>query len=335
MASYKLLPEWAPQAAVLIVIPPRESDWDYCYDDVLSFYSDLINLVSDYQHATVTYTDTDILEQLPKKTNINYFHIPTNDTWVRDFGPITVKSDVGLAFVDFGFNGWGLKFASDRDNQFTKELVRQTFKEYGYELADMILEGGSIEYDDRGTLMTTSECLLSPNRNPHLSKEAVEVKLKSWLGIDRILWLDHGYLSGDDTDSHIDTLARFCSPDTIAYVACGNPDDEHYEALKAMETQLKTFRDRNGNPYHLVPLPMTDPIFDPEDGHRLPATYANFLIMNDVVLMPAYGDPHDAEAQERLQSCFPERMVVAIDCSVLIRQHGSLHCSTMQIPSLF
>ncbi len=330
--AYRLLPEWAPQASVLIVIPPRESDWNYCYDDVIAFYTELILLAGKYQHVTVTYTDADIVDTLPKKENIAYFHIPTNDTWVRDFGPITV-TEAGIAtFLDFGFNGWGLKFASNLDNQFTKALKAHTFDDYGYLLADMILEGGSIEYDDNGTLMTTSECLLSPNRNPHLSKAEVETKLKSWFGVEQVLWVDHGYLAGDDTDSHIDTLARFCTKDTIAYVQCSDRNDEHYEALRAMETQLQSFRDRDGNPYRLVPLPMTHPILDADDGHRLPATYANFLIMNDVVIMPTYDDPNDALARERLQSCFSDRKVITIDCSVLIRQHGSLHCSTMQIP---
>ena len=332
--AYTLLPEWAPQASVLIVIPPKESDWAYCYDDVLSFYIELINLVSEHQHTTVTYTDAETLALLPKKSNVSYFQIPTNDTWVRDFGPITVKESGKLTFLDFGFNGWGLKFASNFDNQFTKALKQVSFEDYDYRLADIILEGGSLEYDDNGTLMTTSECLLSPNRNPHLSKEAVEAKLKSWFGIERVLWVDHGYLSGDDTDSHIDTLARFCTKDTIAYVKCDDQNDEHYEALKAMEVQLQTFRDKDGNPYRLVPLPMTDAIFDEEDGHRLPATYANFLIMNDVVIMPTYNDPHDEEAKANLQSCFGDKKVVTIDCSILIRQHGSLHCSTMQIPSV-
>jgi len=330
--AYRLLPEWAPQASVLIVIPPMESDWAYCYDDVLAFYIRLIDMVSDHQHATVTYSDTDIFAKLPQKESIDYFHIPTNDTWVRDFGPITVRNDKELVFLDFGFNGWGLKFASNLDNQFTKTLKTRSFSAYSYQLADMVLEGGSIEYDDNGTLMTTSECLLSPNRNPWLSKEEVEKKMKAWFGIEQVLWLDHGYLAGDDTDSHIDTLARFCTKDTIAYVQSTDPEDEHHEALGAMEKQLQTFRNKDGYPYKLVPLPMTDPIFDAEDGHRLPATYANFLIMNDIVIMPTYDDVHDDLAIERLQSCFVDKKVVTIDCSVLIRQHGSLHCSTMQIP---
>jgi agmatine deiminase len=239
-----------------------------------------------------------------------------------------------LTFLDFGFNGWGLKFASNLDNQFTKRLKALDFAAYDYTLADIIMEGGSLEYDDNGTLMTTSECLLSPNRNPHLSKSRIEEKLKAWFGVEQVLWLDHGYLAGDDTDSHIDTLARFCTKETIAYVQSRDPLDEHHAALCAMEEQLKSFKDRNGNPYRLVPLPMTDAIYDDDDGHRLPATYANFLILNDVVLMPTYNDQHDDEAQAELQRCFDDKKVIGIDCSVLIRQHGSLHCSTMQIPKV-
>jgi len=327
----KILPEWAPQASILIVIPPKESDWSDCFDEVLDFYIDLINLISKYQHATVTYSDDFVFKLIPKNRNISSIKIETNDTWVRDFGPITVLEKKRLVFLDFGFNGWGLKFASYKDNQYTKELKNHAFQEYGYRLADIIFEGGSIEYDDNCTIMTTAECLLSPNRNPHLSKAEIEEKLKEYFGVKNILWLNHGYLAGDDTDSHIDTLARFCSKETIAYLQCLDKEDEHYNELKLMEDELKTFKDVDGNSYSLVPLPMTRAIYD-EEGQRLPATYANFLIMNDVVIMPTYSDPNDGLAKSQLQKCFKDKEIITIDCSILIRQHGSLHCSTMQIP---
>ena len=181
--------------------------------------------------------------------------------------------------------------------------------------------------------MTTSECLLSANRNEYLNRQEIETRLKSLLHADRVLWLDHGYLAGDDTDSHIDTLARFCPDDTIVYVACNDIGDEHYDALQKMEEQLYTFRTAEGKPYRLLPLPLPDAIFD-EDGERLPATYANFLVINDAVLMPTYNQPvKDVQALRVLQKAFPQHAVTGIDCRVLIRQHGSLHCCTMQYPA--
>lgn len=327
----QIVPEWAEQSSVLVVVPPKESDWSSCFEEVVEFYIKLIKLMSQYGHITVTATDNFILKKLPKNNNISAFKIATNDTWVRDFGPITVIQDSKPLFLDFGFNGWGLKFASNYDNQFTKELKKVAFFEYKYKLADIILEGGSIEYDGNGTIMTTSECLLSPNRNPHLSKEDINKKLKEYFGIQNVLWVNHGYLAGDDTDSHIDTLARFCPENTIAYVQCLDVNDEHYQELFLMQEELKSFKNIDGKSYNLVPLPMTRAIYD-EDGYRLPATYANFLIMNRVVIMPTYSDQNDEPAKLQLQKCFKDKEVVAMDCSVLIKQHGSLHCSTMQIP---
>ena len=202
---------------------------------------------------------------------------------------------------------------------------------------DFVFEGGSIESDGRGTLLTTSECLLSPHRNPSLTRQEIEQRLLHYFHAQRVLWLDHGYLAGDDTDSHIDTLARLCPGDTILYVQCSDPSDEHYNALRAMEDQLRTFTVLGASPaeehYRLLPLPLPSPIYDPDDGHRLPATYANFLILNSAVLLPTYGQPaNDDLARRQLQRAFPRHDIVPVDCRVLIRQHGSLHCSTMQFP---
>lgn len=197
---------------------------------------------------------------------------------------------------------------------------------------NLVLEGGGIETDGEGTLLTTEACLLNPNRNPTLSRAEVEAQLGEDFGVDRVLWLANGHLEGDDTDSHIDTLARFCNPTTIAYVRCDDSNDPHYEALAAMEQELQAFRQRNGDPYRLIPLPWPQACFDPEDGHRLPATYANFLIINQAVLVPTYGDPADATALSALAVAFPEHTLIPIECVSVIRQHGSLHCLTMQLP---
>ena len=193
-----------------------------------------------------------------------------------------------------------------------------------------VLEGGSIESDGAGTLMTTSQCLLSPNRNEHLTQPQVEEFLKSSFGVERVLWINHGYLAGDDTDSHVDTLARFCDVDTIAYVQCDDKTDEHYASLKLMERELKSFKTLEGNPYRLIPLPMADARYEGEQ--RLPATYANFLIVNGALLVPTYRSPKDEQALSALREAFPDREVVGVDCSALIHQHGSLHCVTMQLP---
>jgi agmatine deiminase len=243
--------------------------------------------------------------------------MPTNDTWSRDFGPITVIEDDRPVLLDFGFNGWGLKFAANFDNRITGNLTQAgVFSDQEVRIPGLILEGGSIESDGAGTLLTTSECLLDANRNPHLGRVEIESTL--------------GRLFGS-TDSHIDTLARLCPDDTIAYVRCDDPQDEHFTALAAMEAELQAFRTRDGRPYRLLPLPWPTACFD-EDGQRLPATYANFLVINEAVLVPTYQDQQDTAALETIARAFPQRKVIGIDCLPLILQHGSLHCVTMQIP---
>lgn len=334
--SILLPPEWAPQSGVMITWPHEETDWAYMLDEAVACFKDLAREISKRERLLIVCKDESAVRQAlgdVMNDNITFRVMETNDTWARDHGPITVFVEGEPTLYDFQFNGWGLKFASNYDNQITRKLYSaDTFSSrVGYaNLLHYVLEGGSIESDGQGTLMTTAECLLSKNRNEHLQKEEVEEFLKSIFGLERILWVNHGYLAGDDTDSHVDTLVRFCDAKTIAYVKCDDPSDEHYEALKAMEDELKSFRDMDGNPYRLVALPMAEKRY--EDDFRLPATYANFLIMNGAVLMPTYRSERDAEAIAALQSAFPDREVVGVDCSALIHQHGSLHCVTMQMP---
>jgi agmatine deiminase len=235
--------------------------------------------------------------------------------------------------LDYEFNGWGGKYAYALDNLITRRLHTQgAFGAAPLETVNLILEGGSIEVDGQGTLLTTARCLLAPTRNHGRTRAQIETTLAEQLGITRFLWLEHGYLAGDDTDSHIDTLARLCDANTIAYVTCDDPADEHYAELQAMEKELQAFRTAAGQPYRLVPLPWPRARYD-DGGARMPATYANFLIINDAVLVPTYDDPADQIALERLRDCFPGRTVIGIDCLPLIYQHGSLHCVTMQIPA--
>jgi len=259
-----------------------------------------------------------------------FCYADSNDVWARDHGPITVSDSSSLKMLDFQFNGWGDKYAFDLDNAINQQMAADGLFSAEYEAVPFILEGGSIETDGKGTLLTTEHCLLSPKRNPQFSIETLTSQLKTYLGTDNILWLKHGQLSGDDTDGHIDTLARFCNETTIAYCSC-KPTDEHYNELKAMEDELKTMKNSHGNTYQLIDLPLPDPVYD-DDGKRLPATYANFLIINQAVLVPVYNDPQDQPVLDKLSSVFTDRQVIGINCLPIIEQYGSLHCLTMQLP---
>ena len=332
--------EWHRQCAVQLTWPHEATDWQPILQDVTRCYLDMAREISARTHLIIITPEPARVREslelaLPADClqRITLHQMPTNDTWARDHGFITLLSPDGPRLLDFQFNGWGQKFAADLDNQICRRMNEQGILEGTYEdHLDFVLEGGSIESDGQGTILTTSQCLLAPHRNQPLTQADIEERLLRWFHADRILWLDHGYLAGDDTDSHIDTLARLCPDDTIAYVQCTDQADEHYDELHLMEEQLRTFRTKDGRPYRLIPLPMATPAFD-EDGDRLPATYANFLIMDEAVLMPTYADPErDALAKEQLQKAFPGREIVGIDCRPLIIQHGSLHCCTMQFP---
>jgi agmatine/peptidylarginine deiminase len=331
--------EWEEQSAVQLTWPHPDTDWCDILDKVIPCFVAIAKEILKRERLIIVCRDKEeVKSQLGNGVDwesIIFREMETNDTWARDHAPLSVFVDGEPFIYDFGFNGWGLKFPANWDNMITRKLyVSDLFrKETGYfNMLHFILEGGSVESDGKGTLLTTSECLLSPNRNDHFGKEDIEDFLQSVFGVERILWLDHGYLAGDDTDSHIDTLARFCDPGTIAYVKCDDPEDEHFEALSIMEEELKAFKTKEGKPYRLIPLPMADVIQD-EDGNRLPATYANFLIINGAVLMPGYSSPEkDSLAKLQLQKAFPGREIVEIDCCPLVCQHGSLHCVTMQYP---
>ena len=248
---------------------------------------------------------------------------------------LTLATTEGPELLDFRFNGWGGKFEASLDNAINAHLVEgdtPVLKGKYVDCLDFELEGGSVEVDGLGTLLTTSECLLNPNRNAQLDNAHKEALLKERLGVNRVLWLDHGYLAGDDTDSHIDTLARLAPDNTIIYVGCDDPVDEHFAELRAMRSDLRAMRSASGEPFNLVELPLPDAIYDGE-GNRLPATYANFLIVNNGVLVPVYNQPKkDRLACQIIRVAFPGHEIVPVDCRALIQQHGSLHCATMQIP---
>lgn len=280
-------------------------------------------------------TYREMAREIEKREELLVVGEPSNDTWARDHGFITLVDDQGHArLLDFCFNGWGEKFPAELDNAINRRLYDEGKVKGEYvDCLDFVLEGGSIESDGKGTVFTTSCCLLAPHRNQPMTKEQIEEHLKQELHAERIVWINHGSLTGDDTDGHIDTLVRICPDDTLLYMGCDNPDDEQYAELHLMEEELKTFRTIEGKPYRLLKLPMPRPIIF--EGERLPATYANFLVINGAVLCPTYAQPDlDAEVLRLIGEAFPEREIVGIDCRSIIKQHGSLHCCTMQYPSV-
>lgn len=332
----RLPAEWEPQDGVLMAWPHAGTDWSEVLEAVepvfaaivreIALREDVVLVCSEPRHVTgvLAGAGADL-------GRVHLWNVATNDTWARDFGPITLVGDGGPLLLDFGFNGWGLKFAADRDNRITRELAMLgALGHRRVRTVGMILEGGSIESDGRGTLLTTSQCLLSPNRNPHLDQVGVEAALRAELGAERVLWLHSGHLIGDDTDAHVDTLARLCPDDTIAYVRCDDLGDVHHDGLSLMEQELRGLRTADGRPWRLVPLPWPSPKGGPRG--RLAATYANFLVINEAVLVPTYRDRRDGEALAAVASAFPGRDVVGIDCLPLLEQGGSLHCLTMQLP---
>ena len=336
-----LPPEWAPQSGVMLTWPHGRSDWAPILEQVEPVFAEIVRAVTRFEKALIVCYDESHRTHVAGRLRaagvpagrLVLATAPSNDTWARDHGPITVQCQGEYTLLDFGFNGWGGKYAHDLDDAITRTIYAQgVFGQHPLQTVDLILEGGSIEVDGQGTLLTTERCLLAPRRNPGLARERLEKRLAELLGVKRFLWLKHGHLAGDDTDSHIDTLARLCDPATIAYVACDDPQDEHYAELKAMEAELRAFHAADGRSYWRVPLPWPRAKYD-DAGNRLPATYANFLIINGAVLVPTYRDPADAVALERLKTCFPDREVVGIDSLPLIAQHGSLHCVTMQLPA--
>ncbi len=337
MLKPRLPAEWEVQDGVLLAWPHTATDWNGILEDSRRVYIEIIREICRFERVVLVAPDVAEAESVLVAAGIDMERVQicralTNDTWTRDFGPVTVIFNNQPVLLDFGFNGWGLKFPANYDNQVTACLKESGVFVPNLKRIGLVFEGGSIETDGLGTMLTTSRCLLSPNRNPQLDRSEIEQAMASLLGAQRVLWLNHGYLAGDDTDSHVDTLARICPDNTIVYTACDDERDEHYEELKLMENELKAFRAPDGSPYKLIALPWPKAVFD-ESAHRLPATYANFLVINGAVLVPVYGnETQDAKALEFIATAFPGREVIGINCSALISQHGSLHCITMQLP---
>ena len=343
-STVRLPAEWEPQDGVQLTWPHAATDWAPILAEVEACFCAIAAAVTRFEPLLIVCHDAAVRARVDSQlreagvdmTRVQLVQLPSNDTWARDHGAITVERDGVTQPLSFRFNGWGGKFEASLDDAINAGLDAAGVFSAAVQAIDIELEGGAIESDGRGTVLTTSECLCNPNRNGGLSRHQAEDVLRAHLGAERVLWLDHGYLAGDDTDSHVDTLARLApgadgAGETIVYVACDDPDDEHAEALAAMLAQLQAMRTASGAPYTLLPLPWPRATFD-DDGDRTPATYANYLIINGAVLVPTYDYPADAEALAVVARAHPGREVVGVDCRALILQHGSLHCVTMQWP---
>ncbi len=334
----RFIAEWEPVEGVLMALPHADTDWNYILSEALEQYRHLVSgIAAEGIHVVLLCRDPEEAKTAIEgcdMSNVTLVKADFNDTWTRDYGPISVIRHDRLRALDFGFNGWGLKFAADKDNLVNLYLYRKhVFNSDVYKnQRDFILEGGSVDTDGNGTVLTTSRCLCSDNRNGGLSVKAAVEQLQRMLGAQHVLMLDYGELEGDDTDAHIDTLARMAPENTIVFTGCRNVDDSHFESLMKMRAQLSLFRNAEGLPFNLLELPLPDPVFD-EDGNRLPATYANYLVANNIIFIPSYRQPlNDSLAARTIRIAYPDHKVVSLDCSVLIRQHGSLHCATMQLP---
>lgn len=333
-----LAAEWTADGTILLAWPHADTDWNYMLDQVETCYINMVKAFVKYHRVLVIAPDTSVpqrrLNDIAGADKIFYATVPGNDTWARDFGPLTMQDAYAKHYVlDCQFNGWGLKFPSNLDNMVTSRLCDSgvitvpRLNRLGF-----TLEGGGIDSNGLGDILTTSRCQLSPNRNGDLSRQQIDKGLQQLLGAERILWLEHGALAGDDTDSHVDTLARFAPDDTIVYAGCSNPDDPNFADLAAMRDELRAMRTRTGSSYNLLELPSPDPIYDMDEDIQLPATYANFLVTAKAVFMPVYNQPaNDLLAAQMLCVAY-SRPVETVDCNALIRQHGSLHCATMMLP---
>lgn len=342
---YFLPAEWHEQECVQLTWPHAGTDWAPYLDEITGVCINIVKAIATYEKVLIAAQyDDDVRLMLTQRLdasvmrNVSVWQCPNNDTWARDHAFITLLPTDDSAMtaeprlMDFQFNGWGCKFPADLDNKINSTLFSHgVFRGTRVDCDDFVLEGGSIESDGCGTVFTTSMCLLAPNRNQPMDRIEIDRRLLKMLCADRVVWIDYGRLEGDDTDGHIDTIVRTAPDDTLLYVGCDDTDDCQYPQFKKMEIQLAGLRTMKGTPYRLLRLPMADAIY--EDGQRLPATYANFLVINGAVIIPTYGSAKkDDEAKAVVAKAFPGRDVICIDARTVVRQHGSLHCLTMQYP---
>ena len=337
-SAIRLKAEWEEQRAILLSFPHKHSDWQDLLQSARKCFVRIIKCIAKFESVYVCVDPRDkkgleLVQKSCKKElragNVQIFRVYSNDIWARDFGAISIQKNGANTLLDFGFNGWGLKFRANFDNQTNRALYKLGVFE-NLLTQDLILEGGSIDSNGCGLLLTTSQCLLEANRNPHLSKQEIHSRLLKIFGLKKVLWLENGSLCGDDTDSHIDNLARFIAPKTIAYAKCEDKLDVNFKPLEAMERELFALRDENDKPFRLIALPLPKARF--YKGERLPASYVNFLFVNNALLVPTYKDKKsDKKALQILSDELPHLKVLGIDCTTLIKWHGSIHCASMQL----
>lgn len=344
--AFRLPAEWEQQSAVMLIWPHEDTDWHPYLDEITEVYLQMADAITRHEALLVTARDTNSIRALlaerlteEQMRQVTLFACDNNDTWARDVAPIslvagmeTEGNSLPVRLLDFCFNGWGEKFAAEKDNSINRQLYEAGLLQGTMENhKDFVLEGGSIESDGDRTLFTTTACLMAPHRNQPLTKDDIDKRLRQLFpNVERVVWLNHGQLAGDDTDGHIDTIVRIAPNDTLLYIGCDDKEDEHYEDFRLLEEQLTQLRTLDGRPYRLLRLPMPDAVYD--DGERLPATHANFLVINGAVLAPTYNQPEkDRAALETIREAFPDREIIGIDSRTIIRQHGSIHCLTMQM----
>jgi agmatine deiminase len=330
--------EWEPHEATWISWPqPECNSFPGSYDRVIPTFVKMAEALAESEIVRINVSGADqektvrkLLRSCPPE-RVEYFHIPTDEPWCRDHGPIFVKRDKSpkLAVLNFGFNAWGYKLSPfDEDNAVPPAIAKALGLPI-FNFEHFILEGGSIDTNGQGTLLTTESCLLNPNRNPTLDRTAIEKKLRDKLGVKKILWLGDG-IEGDDTDGHVDDITRFVGPSTVITAVEEDEHDPNFEPLQQNLDRLHTMRLADGEPLHVLTLPMPTRIM--REGQRLPASYANFYIANSVVLLPVFNEHNDAWAVSALHEAFPTRRIVPIDCRELIWGLGAFHCLTQQQP---
>jgi len=349
----RLRAEWETQDAILLSWPHEDTDWRPWLAAIEITYTEMVAAICGFQPVVIVCRDDSHERHIKGLLSGGYrfpplfYQLPYDDTWCRDYGPLSIERSDGPGLLDFRFSGWGQKYQALEDDRVCRRLAAKRVFAHNPVHLDTELEGGSIETDGAGTLLTTEACLLPGSRNKGMTRQALEDTLRATMGVTHIHWLRNGWLEGDDTDNHIDNLVRFTDPQTLLYTACDNPKDPHYLPLLKMRQELEQLTARSGAPYQLVPLPWPAPQFD-EDGRRLPASYANFLILNGAVLVPAFNGPAaaspkdadspvtsdtDTTALKAYKNCFPGRKIIPIDSTTLIKQYGGVHCATMQLAS--
>ena len=333
--------EWEPHAATWLAWPHNLETWPGKFAPIPVIYVEMVRALCRYEQVNLCVNNAETgahIRQLLRRVHVDLsrvtlYDIPTNDTWARDHGPIFVtrmhNGHTELAVTDWLFNSWGEKYGPwDLDDVVPQRIAAR----FGLPLFEpgIVLEGGSIDVNGCGALLTTEACLLNPNRNPSLTRAEIQDYLRAYLGVSTILWLGDG-IEGDDTDGHVDDLARFVNPTTVVCVVADDPADTNYAVLQDNLSRLRRMTDQDGRPLHVVPLPMPAPV--EHDGNRLPASYANFYIANGVVLVPTYACSNDQQALTILQELFPTRQIVGIRCTDLVWGLGAIHCVTQQQPA--